>query len=158
MRNLSEIGFRWPSDVSAVRRYFEDTREIANRMERMVVHLLSLSRVEAGIEVADRSRFLLAPLIQDYWRDLRTQAAERDNSLHVEVAADFTVETGRDKLRLVVTNLLSNAVIRGERGQGVRCFATQKNGQQDSCVFLRFAPHLTRVAFRQPAKNVRHVR
>ena len=122
-------------------------------MERMVVHLLSLSRVEAGIEVADRSRLLLPPLIQDCWRDLTTQAAERDNSLHVEVAADFTVETDRDKLRLVVTNLLSNAVIRGERGQGVRCFATQKNGQQDSCVFPRFAPHLTRVAFRQPASE-----
>ena len=44
LRNLSEIGFRWPSDVSAVRRYFEDTREIANQMERMVVRLLSLSR------------------------------------------------------------------------------------------------------------------
>ena len=103
----------------------------------MVVHLLSLSRVEAGIEVADRSRFSLAPLIQDCWRDPRTQAAERDNSLHVEVAADFTVETDRDKLRLVVTNLLSNAVIRGERGQGVRCFATQKNGYAELTVANR---------------------
>ncbi len=135
LRNLSEIGFRWPDDVSAVRQYFEDTREIANQMECIVVNLLSLSRMEAGIEMADKSRFLLASLVQGCWQDLKTQAAERTVSLHLEVADDCTVETDRDKLRLMVTNLLSNAIVHGKRGQGIRCFATQEKG----CVKLTIA-------------------
>ena len=41
----------------------------------------------------------------------------------------------RDKLRLMVTNLLSNAIVHGKRGQGIRCFATQEKG----CVKLTIA-------------------
>ena len=91
--------------------------------------------MEAGIEMADKSRFLLASLVQGCWQDLKTQAAERTVSLHLEVADDCTVETDRDKLRLMVTNLLSNAIVHGKRGQGIRCFATQEKG----CVKLTIA-------------------
>ena len=108
LRNLAEVGARWPDDTSVVRQYFEDSREIAEQMERIVVRLLSLSRLETGVEVADNSRFELTHLVQGCWEKLRRQATEQATSLRLEMADDCMVETDRDKLEIVITNLLSN--------------------------------------------------
>ena len=115
LRNLAEVGARWPGDTSKVREYFKDSREIAGQMERIVVHLLSLSRLEAGIEAADKSPFFLAPLVQDCWQKLSGRAAEQAMSLCLD-PADGVVETDRDKLEIMITNLLSNAIVHGRTG------------------------------------------
>ena len=128
LRNLAEVGSRWPEDASMARRFFEDCREIGYQMERIVVHLLSLSRLEAGMEVAERNRVQLAPFIQACWTRLANQAAEKNTTLRLEVSDRCEVETDRIKLEIIVTNLLSNAVVHGEPGQEVRCFATEDDG------------------------------
>lgn len=130
LRSLAEVGSRWPEDASVVRRFFDDCREIGSQMARIVVNLLSLSRLEAGMEVAERSRFLLAPFVQGSWRRLAGQAGEKDATLHLEMAERCEVETDWNKLEIIVVNLLSNAVLHGRRGQVVRCFVTEDDGQQ----------------------------
>ena len=128
LRNLAEVGARWPGDTSKVREYFKDSREIAGQMERIVVHLLSLSRLEARIEVADKSPFFLAPLVQDCWQKVSGRAAERAMSLCLDPADDCVVETDRDKLEIVITNLLSNAIVHGQEGHDIRCSIAQETG------------------------------
>ena len=128
LRNLAEVGARWPGDTSKVREYFKDSREIAGQMERIVVHLLSLSRLEAGIEAADKSPFFLAPLVQDCWQKLSGGAAEQAMSLCLDPVNDCKVETDRDKLEIMITNLLSNAIVHGKQGHDIRCSIAQENG------------------------------
>lgn len=128
LRNLAEVGARWPRDTSKVREYFEDSREIAGQMERIVVHLLSLSRLEAGIEVADKRPFFLAPLVQSCWPKFRRRAAEQAMSLCLDPLNDCKVETDRDKLEIMITNLLSNAIVHGKQGHDIMCSIAQENG------------------------------
>ena len=128
LRNLADVGTRWPDDASMARRFFEDCREIGYQMERIVVHLLSLSRLEAGTEVAEKNRVQLAPLVQACWARLANQAVEKNTTLRLEVSDRCEVETDGNKLEIIVTNLLSNAIVHGEPGQEVRCFATEDDG------------------------------
>ena len=129
LRNLAEVGARWPGDTSKVREYFKDSREIAGQMERIVVHLLSLSRLEAGIEAADKSPFFRAPLVQDCWQKLSGGAAEQAMSLCLDPVNDCKVETDRDKLEIMITNLLSNAIVHGKQGDEIMCSIAQENGR-----------------------------
>jgi signal transduction histidine kinase len=48
LRNLCEVGARWPGDRAAVQTFFEDARAIALQMDRVVLHLLALARYEAA--------------------------------------------------------------------------------------------------------------
>lgn len=125
LRNLAEVGSRWPEDASIVCRFFDDCRAIGSRMERIVVHMLSLSRLEAGNEVTEKSRFLLTPFVQDCWERLERQAGEKEATLRLEAPDHCMVETDRVKLEIIITNLFSNAVVHGERRQDVRCLVTE---------------------------------
>ena len=50
LRNLCEVGARWPDDPVTARKFFEDAWTIALQMERVVVHLLALARYDEGAE------------------------------------------------------------------------------------------------------------
>jgi two-component system OmpR family sensor kinase len=68
-----------------------------------------LARLDAGqVEVA-RDRVALRALVDDCWKPLAIAAAERGLAVRNLVPDDAVAATDRDKLRIVVGNLLSNA-------------------------------------------------
>ena len=125
LRSLAEIGARWPEDTAMVRQYFADSRSIARQMEHVVVNLLSLARLEAGIEQVNGTPFLLALAISNCWRVVEKRAVERNMNLQLEVLHGCEVETDQGKFEIIVTNLLSNAVMHGQQGQDVLCAAIE---------------------------------
>ncbi|HEX7843818.1 MAG TPA: ATP-binding protein [Kofleriaceae bacterium] len=83
---------------------------IVVQMCEVVENLLMLARLDAGqIEVA-RGRVALGALVEDCWRPCAATAARRGLALRNLVPGDAVAITDRDKLRVVIANLLSNAV------------------------------------------------
>ena len=83
---------------------------IVVQMCTVVESFLLLARLDAGqIEVV-RHPVALHELVEECWKPHAATAAERGLALRNRVPGDAVATTDRDKLRVVIANLLSNAV------------------------------------------------
>jgi signal transduction histidine kinase len=111
LRTLAEVGVKWAEEAA-----FQDALQIARRMETLVTGLLALARHDAGHQAVAREPVVLRTLVDEVWSPL----AERARSRQLDVAIDVTGQWQTDPtlLRMIVGNLLSNAVeYTSERGQ-----------------------------------------
>jgi signal transduction histidine kinase len=129
LRNLCEVGARWPEDRVAVRRFFEDARAVALQMERVVVHLVALARYEEGREPMQRVRVLVPEIVETAWRPLARAAAAKRLAFRQEIAPDLAFVTDPDTFALMVANLLSNAVAHSPAGGAVTCTSATGAGR-----------------------------
>ncbi|HEX5759496.1 MAG TPA: ATP-binding protein [Thermoanaerobaculia bacterium] len=141
LRSLAEVGRRWPEDREAVEGFFADVAAIARQMEGIVTTLLALARCEAGLERPVPSRFALPELVEETWAPLAAEAAGKDVRLALETAPGAAVVCDREKLGLVLGNLLANAVAYSPPGSTVACTARGEDGWLEITV-ANPAPHL----------------
>ena len=102
----------------------------AERLDRIVANLLSLSRIEAGALTPDRQAVALDELVADRVR--RLGALFRQTRIQVEVPPDLPLVDGDyTQLDQVVTNLLENAARYAPPASLVRVSAEERNGMVD---------------------------
>jgi two-component system sensor histidine kinase KdpD len=115
--------------------YDEDTRtellatvcDEAERLDRIVANLLSLSRIEAGALTPDRQAVALDELVADRMR--RLGALFRQARVQVDVPPELALVDGDyTQLDQVVTNLLENAARHAPPASLVRVSASERNG------------------------------
>jgi two-component system sensor histidine kinase KdpD len=115
--------------------YDEDTRtellatvcDEAERLDRIVANLLSLSRIEAGALTPDRQAVALDELVADRVR--RLGALFRQARVQVDVPPELALVDGDyTQLDQVVTNLLENAARHAPPASLVRVSASERNG------------------------------
>jgi two-component system phosphate regulon sensor histidine kinase PhoR len=108
-------------DASARERFLEIMAEEAQRMSRLIDHLLSLSRVEATEHVRPRE-LVDIPGILGAVRDLLSRrATERQMDLRLEFGENLAPIPGnRDELSEVFHNLVDNAIKYGRPGTPIR--------------------------------------
>ena len=99
LRNLSEVGARWPEDRASVRQFFEDTGAIAQQMERVVVHLLALARYDEGREQVGRLRCGVAEAVDAAWKPLAREAAAKGLVLRQEISPTPRLRDGSGEVR-----------------------------------------------------------
>jgi signal transduction histidine kinase len=94
----------------------------AQRLGGLVGELLDLSRVDAGVAPISKSRFALAPMLDDAVAEaeMRAVAAGSTARFVTDVPVDLQVVADRGRLHQVVANLLDNAVRHGPPGGEVR--------------------------------------
>jgi K+-sensing histidine kinase KdpD len=118
------------SDMRAGAGYDDATRDElldlvgdeAERLDRLVANLLSLSRIEAGALHPDRQAVALDELVGDRVR--RLARLFRDVGVQVELADSLPfVDADYSQLDQVITNLLENAVRHAPPGSTVRVAA-----------------------------------
>ncbi len=81
------------------------------RLNTLASSFLDLARLESGRVLFHRSKFPLAPMLQECLQIIQGKADENRIRLHMEIAPDFPeVECDRDKIKQVVLNLLSNGI------------------------------------------------
>jgi signal transduction histidine kinase len=141
LRNLSEVGARWPDDQASVRQFFEDAGAIAQQMERVVVHLLALARVDEGREQVWRTPVWVAEVVDAAWKPLTRDAAAKRLEFRQEISRDLRFETDAEKFALVVSNLLANAVAYSPVGSTVVC-ASEETSARASVSFTNRAENL----------------
>ncbi|SFD98858.1 ATP-binding protein [Roseivivax sediminis] len=113
------------ADAAARDRFLGIMESEANRMNRLVRDLLSLSRVEAEERVRPTERIDLVALIRETARSLQPLAQETGVEVTTELPAGTTDILGdTDQLRQVLVNLVENAVKYAGAGAVVRVSLT----------------------------------
>lgn len=92
---------------------------ITRQTERLVETMLSLARLDADTALVARGPVDLDELVRDALAAITARAAERDVAIVTALPA-VTAATDRDKLQLVLHNLLDNAVSYVDDGGTIR--------------------------------------
>ncbi len=96
-----------------------DCLSICTQTERMVGMLLSLAKLDAGMVSPRRDGVELDELVREVLAPLTARIADRE--LHIETELPpVTTTTDREQLRVVMQNLLDNAVSYADRGGTIR--------------------------------------
>lgn len=109
----------------------EENLKTAVQMKGLAEALLELARLDSKQPRADRLTFELSELIQVCANRLQTLAAKKDITLHLRLEEDVAIHASPVRLRLVITNLLENAI--HYTGEGGRIEITLTSGN-DHCV------------------------
>ena len=132
-------------DVEARERFLGIMQSEADRMQRLIDGLLSLSRVEAEEHRAPRDALDLIKVIEDATAALRFRASGNDMDIVVyndwsEVDGVPVVNGAADELSEVLHNLIENAIKYGREGSEIAVRISTGRG-----VDRKFRPDLVRV-------------
>lgn len=110
IRTACEVGARWPDDPQAVRGFFEDIRDTALQMERIVANMLLLTRADNGTAVVERERVGVGRLVQECWDRMNGKIAAKQLRFENRIDPALVVETDPAELEMILQNLADNAV------------------------------------------------
>lgn len=122
IRATSEVAAKWPEQASP-----EDHAEIsrlAAHLQQVVDTLLLLSRAETSPSDILREPVEMRPLIQECAALYADRARQRDLSLTMRLDEAPTLETDARLLRIIVMNLIANAVEYAPSGSEVKLSST----------------------------------
>jgi heavy metal sensor kinase len=98
------------------------------QLATLVDDLLTLVRLEHGPPPLEPSRFALAELVDECWGPHAELAATRGLELRSEIDGAIELESDRDKLRVIISNLLANAAAYTELGGWIRLESAPERG------------------------------
>jgi two-component system heavy metal sensor histidine kinase CusS len=110
LRSKLELALSCERAPEAYRRAMGDCLKISLQMQRMVENLLHLARADAGQLEVRCQRVNLTEVIRDCWKPMEEKARSRGLSVKWHLNDTGMTETDRDKLCLVIQNILDNAV------------------------------------------------
>lgn len=123
-----ELALRTDRPASEYRRTLADALETTQQTAVLVENLLMLARLDAdGVRVSDEE-VVLRSLVESCWAPYATTAREGGLELRNEVRERQVVLADRGKLRLIVSNLLSNAAEYTEEGGWIRVTSDPASG------------------------------
>ncbi len=116
IRSKLELALSRERPVDAYRKAMDDCLRINQQMQRMVENLLQLARADAGqLEVRNEPIDLRA-LLRDCWWTLEEKAVRRGLNVTWRLDGVSVIETDRDKLQLILHNVLDNAATYSNEG------------------------------------------
>ncbi len=93
---------------------------MTDRMQAMVESLLMLARADAGQLRVEQQTIDLVAMIDDCWVLFEPRAKARGLSIEKHLPTQFNIRTDPNKLRIVLNNLLDNAVSYTNDGGAIR--------------------------------------
>ena len=110
LRTLSEVALRWPDEAGASRNALQDALAVALQMESIVTGLLALARCEGGLLSVRGEIVAIDAMVQELWQPVSELAREKKLSVTFDVPREATWYTDPVALRVIVGNVLANAV------------------------------------------------
>ncbi len=118
---VSEVALRNGRDAEEARRALATVRNVAWRMGGSVSTLLKLARLEMGAERFEHEAVDLGGIVREHLRSLAALERERGLAVKNHLGSGDLVEGDREVLRIVVSNLLGNALYYSPPGGSVAC-------------------------------------
>lgn len=128
LRTMSEVGREWADERDMVEGFFGDLVDLADDMERTVTNLLTLAHLDAGNRVVSYESVGLSQLVDAVWKRLENDARHRRIAMDNKIPGDINVKTDRDKLTLILVNVISNAVSYAAKGSTVTVDTMETGG------------------------------
>jgi len=107
LRMMSEVALRWPDQNNSDQA--KETLEIAEQMQGIIESLLTLGRYENGQTEIQPEQVDISNLGRSCWKPFAARAAEKEIRVNLDIPETQTLETDPKLLRLIFTNLFSNA-------------------------------------------------
>lgn len=151
-----------PRSADEYREAVEENLKTAVQMKGLAEALLELARLDSKQPRTDRLTFELSELVQACANRLQTLAAKKDITLHLDLEQDVAIHASPVRIRLVITNLLENAI--HYTGEGGR-IAITLTSVDDHCVLAvadngcgidpRHLPHIFERFYRADTSRTR---
>jgi two-component system OmpR family sensor kinase len=97
----------------------------SGRLDELVGELLTLSRLEAGVDASGEEYVDVAELLEAVVEDVRFEAQPRDRRVELAVSGEMVVNGRAELLRRALENLVRNAVSYAPAGTAVEVTARQ---------------------------------
>ena len=122
LKMISEVALKWPEQADASTH--TQALEIANQLESLIEALLSLARLESGESELQITTLNVGALIQECWQSYAAAADVKGLQATIKADESAVMETDARLLRVILTNLLSNAVEYTPNGGSVKVSVT----------------------------------
>jgi signal transduction histidine kinase len=109
-----------PRTTDQYRRTLDKCQGIVRGMHAMVDSLMTLARADAGQLPVSISTVPLAALVRDCWPAFEAAAIAKAMAATFDIDSDLLIQTDAEKLRMVINNLLGNAVDHANAGGWLR--------------------------------------
>lgn len=114
LKTLSEVGPMNLDDPQSTQAFFDDVKGISAQMERLVTSLLGLARADADLLRVHNEDMVLAQVLDASWSEaangsLNLKTRFKDKFLKNEIPTGLCIHSDREKLELILRNLLANA-------------------------------------------------
>lgn len=129
LRSLTDVALKWPDDDEYGRRALAEANGIALQMENLADAVLRLSRAENGEMEPRAESFDLREDVGGVLEAYRHRATERGLDLRFDANGRVDVVTDRGMARVVLANLVANAVEHSPEGTAVRCAIDGDDGR-----------------------------
>lgn len=107
--------------VSKDNTYYTDViLEETENMNRLIVEMLELAKLESGTYKLEMSTFSLGELVQQVYTKLLFSMEEKQLQVEIDANPSIYVEANRNRIEQVVVNLLSNAIRYTPDGKEIR--------------------------------------
>jgi signal transduction histidine kinase len=115
-----------PRTTDEYQRTLDKCQRIVRGMHAMVESLMTIARADAGQLPVSISPVPLAALVRDSWLSFEPAAAAKEIKATFEIDPELIVHTDAEKLRMVMNNLLDNAVGHADVGGFLRVEALHR--------------------------------
>lgn len=127
LRTACEVGVMSLEDEETTRIFFEDINDVSQQMEKIVSNLLSLSRWDQDATPINYEKVELGDLVRDCWDHCKAEAQGKKIELDCRIDSKTTISTDKEKLQMILQNLLENAVAYSVPGSRIRCMVEPGN-------------------------------
>lgn len=110
IRSTIEVTLTRARDTTEYQTVLSECLAIVENMQTMVNNLLMIARLDAHQVTFCQEQIRLAELVNSCWRPFSAKATEREITFSNRVPNDVTINSDRENLSMVLSNLLNNAV------------------------------------------------
>jgi len=118
LRAIAELLVKWPEESGA--RQHAEILGIVRQMQGVMESLLTLSRWESDTDALETEEFAIGPMIEACWKSWAPRTAEKEIGADISISPEASLETDPVMFRLIVENLISNAVAYTPEGGTIR--------------------------------------